>query len=158
MHTARGQCVANKQSHHCRVEYGIRSISAALIATRRSQSRSSTKRTDFPTARNTTSSSSVVRATNATTYVLTVSGLLLSAALTSALAFHQPVIHNGVEALGKIWHREHFMCQNCDELLNADGKICAWEEYVLLFGPQTPSCASRMMWLISFGSWFSGLQ
>jgi hypothetical protein len=40
---------------------------------------------------------------------------------------NNPVVKDGVEALGKIWHREHFMCQNCDELLDATGKICSWE-------------------------------
>lgn len=38
-----------------------------------------------------------------------------------------PVVKNGVEALGKIWHREHFVCQHCDDPLNPEGKICQAE-------------------------------
>jgi hypothetical protein len=37
------------------------------------------------------------------------------------------VVKNGVEALGKIWHREHFVCQHCDDPLNPEGKICQAE-------------------------------
>lgn len=38
-----------------------------------------------------------------------------------------PVTHDGVETLGKIWHKDHFVCQTCDTLLSVGGKICAWE-------------------------------
>ncbi|ELR25664.1 LIM domain containing protein [Acanthamoeba castellanii str. Neff] len=38
-----------------------------------------------------------------------------------------PVTQNGVEALGKTWHREHFLCQACDILLDPMGRICASE-------------------------------
>jgi ribosomal protein L37E len=39
------------------------------------------------------------------------------------------VVKNGVEALGKIWHREHFVCQHCEDPLNPEGKICQAEGY-----------------------------
>jgi len=29
--------------------------------------------------------------------------------------------------MGKIWHKEHFTCQTCDEVLVVGGKLCAWE-------------------------------
>jgi hypothetical protein len=50
----------------------------------------------------------------------------------------QPVTTNGVEALGKTWHREHFMCQNCDVLLDPMGRICSSEGYSRSL-PHTPS-------------------
>ncbi|KAL6064720.1 LIM and senescent cell antigen-like-containing domain protein 2 [Balamuthia mandrillaris] len=40
---------------------------------------------------------------------------------------NKPVTHGAVEALGKIWHKEHFACQTCDTPLSVGSKICAWE-------------------------------
>jgi hypothetical protein len=55
---------------------------------------------------------------------------------------NMPVTSNGVETLGKIWHKDHFVCQTCDTLLEVGGKICAWEGkplckkcYIRLPGP-----------------------
>jgi len=128
------------QSKH-RVECGIQSTSAAHTVTPLLQALSSMRRMVSPTARSTISSSLVGPVASVTMYA------------RSGNQFHpfpphshqlcamggQPVIKDGVEALGKVWHRAHFLCQNCEELLDPKGKICAWEGY----RPSFPDIRSR---------------
>lgn len=38
----------------------------------------------------------------------------------------QAVVVNGIVAMGKVWHKEHFLCCGCEEPMGA--KMWAWED------------------------------
>ena len=49
----------------------------------------------------------------------------------------QAVVTNGIVAMGKVWHKEHFVCQGCEEPMGE--KMWAWEDK-----PYCRSCFNKL--------------